>query len=459
MEDKTFADLGLSPERLAAVEALGWTKPTPIQAKAIPPGLEGRDVVGIAQTGTGKTAAFMIPGLERVSAGDGLQILVLCPTRELAQQVSDDTAGFSKGTNIRTEVIHGGVGYGPQITALEQGFEVTGVDPNRPPEASYPVEALDIAREAELTKLLEANDAVVVCLPYHLSLPVARLAHASGTHYLDLTEDVATTKAIQKMGETSEKAMIPQCGLAPGFIGIVGASLVERFDTVRSLRLRVGALPQHPTGLLGYAFNWSPEGVVNEYLEPCEVLKDGVPQAVPPMGQLETIFVGGKRLEAFTTSGGLGTMCETYAGKIDELNYKTMRYPGHCELMQFFFHELGMDNSRADAGKILVNAKPPVNDDVVYVHASAEGVRGGQLLREEFVRAYYPMRFGDRVWRAISWTTAGSVVSVVEMLAEGHLPQKGFVQQEAIELERFLGTKFGQHYAGGRICPGASEVE
>jgi ATP-dependent RNA helicase RhlE len=131
LETKTFAELGLSPERLAAVEALGWTTPTPIQAKAIPPGLAGKDVVGIAQTGTGKTAAFMIPGLERIKAGGGLQILVLCPTRELAQQVSDDTVELAKGTSIRSEVIHGGVGYGPQITALDQGFEVIVATPGR----------------------------------------------------------------------------------------------------------------------------------------------------------------------------------------------------------------------------------------------------------------------------------------------------------------------------------------
>src|SRR5690606_25096245 len=123
--------LGLSPQRLAAVEALGWTVPTPIQRKAIPPGLRGSDVVGIAQTGTGKTGAFMIPGLERVEAGAGLQILVLCPTRELAQQVAEDTEALAKGTSIRCEAIFGGVGYGPQITALDKGYEVIVATPGR----------------------------------------------------------------------------------------------------------------------------------------------------------------------------------------------------------------------------------------------------------------------------------------------------------------------------------------
>jgi len=126
-----FDDLGISPERLAAIEALGWTRPTPIQARAIPPGLKGGDVVGIAQTGTGKTAAFMIPALERVDAGKGLQVLVLCPTRELAQQVSDDTEALSKGTQIRSQAIFGGVSYEPQIHALKQGYEVIVATPGR----------------------------------------------------------------------------------------------------------------------------------------------------------------------------------------------------------------------------------------------------------------------------------------------------------------------------------------
>jgi ATP-dependent RNA helicase RhlE len=126
-----FDTLGISPERLAAIEALGWTRPTPIQAQAIPAGLQGKDVVGIAQTGTGKTAAFMIPALERVNEGKGLQVLVLCPTRELAQQVSDDTEALSKGTKIRSAAIFGGVGYGPQIQALEQGYEVIVATPGR----------------------------------------------------------------------------------------------------------------------------------------------------------------------------------------------------------------------------------------------------------------------------------------------------------------------------------------
>jgi ATP-dependent RNA helicase RhlE len=127
----TFKSLGLSEASQAAVEALGWTEPTPIQRLAIPPAMQGQDVVGIAQTGTGKTGGFMLPALEEVEAGGGLQVLVLCPTRELAQQVADDTANLSKGTNIRCHAIFGGVKYGPQNDALSQGFEIITATPGR----------------------------------------------------------------------------------------------------------------------------------------------------------------------------------------------------------------------------------------------------------------------------------------------------------------------------------------
>jgi saccharopine dehydrogenase-like NADP-dependent oxidoreductase len=143
-------------------------------------------------------------------------------------------------------------------------------------------------------------------------------------------------------------------------------------------------------------------------------------------------------------------MCETYKGKVDKLNYKTMRYPGHMKLMRFYFHELLMKENRKAAGEILVNAMPPVNDDVVYIHAAVEGWKNiagkKQLVKEEFVNAYYPQEIAGQEWRAISWTTACSICAVIEMVAKGKLPQKGFIKQEDIPLSEFLKTKNGSYY-------------
>jgi len=246
------------------------------------------------------------------------------------------------------------------------GFSVVGIDQRKPLETS-PVNArsVDVTNVELLGIELASVDAVLSCLPYHLNASVADTAHRLGIHYFDLTEDVATTTRIRELAQDSRSLMAPQCGLAPGFVGIVAASQAESFDSCRSIRMRVGALPQHPTGLMGYAFNWSPEGVVNEYLNDCEVIEEGVQKWVSPMEWHETIYVEGTQLEAFTTSGGLGTMCETYLGRVDNIDYKTMRYPGHMRLMNFFFHELLMREQRDLAGQILTNAKPPVDDDVV----------------------------------------------------------------------------------------------
>jgi saccharopine dehydrogenase-like NADP-dependent oxidoreductase len=210
--------------------------------------------------------------------------------------------------------------------------------------------------------------------------------------------------------------------------------------------MRVGALPQNPTGLLGYAFNWSPEGVVNEYLNDCEVIEDGERKWVSPMEWLETIYIDGIKLEAFTTSGGLATMCDTYLGKVANIDYKTMRYPGHVDLMNFFFHELLMRERREEAGQILVHAKPPVDDDVVYVHVATEGISESKPERKEFVRAYRPLEIAGKHRTAISWTTSASVVAVIEMVRDGKLPQQGFIKQEDIGLEDFLATNTGSLY-------------
>ena len=330
----------------------------------------------------------------------------------------------------------------------EAGYATTGVDMHPPHEAvPFAVTIADITSPEGLKSALSNVDAVLSCLPFNLNVNVATAAHAAGIHYFDLTEDVPTTKAIMELAKTSNGLMAPQCGLAPGFIGIVGAAHIAMFETCRSAKMRVGALPQHPTGLLGYAFNWSPVGVVNEYLNDCEVIEEGVHKWVSPMEWKEKLFIDGLELEAFTTSGGLGTMCETYLGKVDNIDYKTMRYPGHMDLMNFFFHELLMREDREEAGRILVNAKPPVNDDIVYVHVAAEGMIDGRLGRKEFVRAYKPITLAGSPQTAIAWTTAGSVVAVIDMVRSGTLPNHGFLRQEDIGLKAFLATKTGKLFA------------
>lgn len=323
-------------------------------------------------------------------------------------------------------------------------FKVVGFDSRAREVPNLQTQVMDVADATALREALREVDAVVSCLPYHLNIAVAEAAHDTGVHYFDLTEDVPTTnRVIELSKDRPDSAFVPQCGLAPGLIGIVGASLAASFDSIRSIELKVGALPQNPTGLLGYAFNWSAEGVVNEYLNDCEVLRSGERRFVPAMTEKERVVIGGIELEAALTSGGLGTMCQTYEGRVQRLDYKTMRYPGHFRQMHFLFEELNLRDERELVGRILVDAKPPVNDDVVYLHAAVEGVHTGQPFRRNHVRAYRPLDIDGQTWRAISWTTAASAVAVVELVAAGKLPSKGFVRQEDISLDDLLATRSG----------------
>lgn len=325
----------------------------------------------------------------------------------------------------------------------ETGFMVTGLDERVPQSVGFPCAPMDARDEAELERALFGQEAVLSCLPYDLNATVATVAHEIGIHYFDLTEDVTTTQRIRKLADTSTAVMAPQCGLAPGFVGIVAADLAAQLDTCRSLKLRAGALPQHPSGRLGYAFNWSPMGVVNEYLNDCEVIEDGLHKYVSPMEWHETVYVGGTKLEAFTTSGGIGTMCSSYLGCVDNVDYKTLRYPGHVDLMNFLFHELLMRERRMLSSQILRRAKPPVKDDVVHVHIAAEGEAGGDTHRLEYVRSFLPRRLCGRSRTAIAWTTAASAVSVIELVKRGELPAKGFLKQENVPFTSFSSTPTG----------------
>jgi saccharopine dehydrogenase-like NADP-dependent oxidoreductase len=328
-------------------------------------------------------------------------------------------------------------------------FNIKGLDKNQP-ATELPFEVLkgDVSDRNLLEKLIPEFDAVVSCMPYNLNLAIAEIAWKTGKHYFDLTEDVPTTSAIRAMATQGSQAVLaPQCGLAPGLIGIVGADLAKRFTKLRDIELRVGALPKYPNGLLGYSFTWSPAGVINEYLNDCEAIHNGELKLVSALDGLETINIEGNEFEAFSTSGGLGTMCETYLGKVDTLNYKTIRYPGHGKLMKFLLYELILKNKRELIEEILTEAKPPVQEDVVYVYAVVEGWKNQTLEREEFYRAYSPKNIDSKHWRAISWTTAASIVAVVEMVADGKLPQTGFIKQEEIDFEKFLETETGKFFS------------
>ena len=315
--------------------------------------------------------------------------------------------------------------------------------------------ALDAADPAALHAALAGRYAVLSAAPYHLTVPIARAARAAGVHYLDLTEDVASTRAVRDLAVGATTAFIPQCGLAPGFVSIVAADLARGFDTLDSVRLRVGALPAYPSNALNYNLTWSTEGVINEYCEPCEAIVDGQRHEVPALEEREEFSLDGVLYEAFNTSGGLGTLCETLAGKVRTLNYRTIRYPGHAAIMKALLHDLRLKDRRDVLKDILEQALPATMQDVVIVFVTACGLREGRLQQDTYARKIYSHVLAGRLCSAIQITTASSLCAMLDMLADGTLLQQGFVRQEEVALPAFLANRFGRVYAMDELARAA----
>jgi len=252
---------------------------------------------------------------------------------------------------------------------------------------------------------------------------------------------------VRELAADTGTTFIPQCGLAPGFVSVVAFHLAKRFDVLDSVKLQVGALPQYPSNALNYNLTWSTDGVINEYCEPCEAIVNGVRREVQPLEDREEFSLDGVTYEAFNTSGGLGTLCDTLEGKVRTLNYRTIRYPGHAAIMRALLNDLRLRDRRHVLKDILEQAVPTTLQDVVIIFVTVSGRKNGQLVQETYANKIYSREVEGRTMSAIQITTAAAICTVLDLLATGALPQSGFVRQEDIALKVFLENRFGQVFS------------
>jgi saccharopine dehydrogenase-like NADP-dependent oxidoreductase len=331
-----------------------------------------------------------------------------------------------------------------QVTLADRSAEVLGgVDRNE----RIRTMAADVEDGSKLVDLLNGQLAVLNAGPFHLTMRIAEAARAARTHYLDLTEDVASTRRVRELAADAGTAFIPQCGLAPGFVSIAAFDMAKRFESLDSVKLRVGALPQYPSNALNYNLTWSTDGVINEYCEPCEAIVNGVAREVPPLEEREEFSLDGVTYEAFNTSGGLGTLCATLEGKVRNLNYRTIRYPGHAAIMRALLNDLRLRDRRDVLKDILEHAVPTTLQDVVIIFVTVSGRRSGQLVQETYANKIYSRDVDGRTLSAIQITTAAAICTVLDLLATDRLPRSGFIRQEDIPLQVFLENRFGQVYS------------
>jgi lysine 6-dehydrogenase len=318
----------------------------------------------------------------------------------------------------------------------------------------YPQKAraaqIDCNDQQAVVALMRGHVSAISCVNYWLNERLARAAIEAGTHFCDLggNNDVVDAE-LALDAEAREKGIniIPDCGLAPGMVAVLAAHGAEQFEKLDSIHIRVGGLPQTPKPPLDYQLVFSVEGLINEYIEPARVIRDGKVTIVDSMTELESLSFAEEpftKLEAFQTSGGTSTLVETFLGKVRDLDYKTIRYPGHCARFKTMI-DLGLCNSdpipvdgtqvkpRRVLGELLVKNLPHDEPDVVLVRVEFAG--DGKMLRYDIIDRADP----ETGLSAMMRTTAFPASIIAQMMARGDVLERGATPQEkAIDPEKFV---------------------
>jgi lysine 6-dehydrogenase len=313
---------------------------------------------------------------------------------------------------------------------------------------------LDVRDREAVLAVMRESDAVMSAIPYYLNLQLAELAVEAGVHFCDLggnTEIVFQQKELADRATAKGVTIIPDCGVAPGMVNILAEHGIRQLDTVESVRIYVGGLPQHPEPPLNYQVVYSLEGVLDYYTTRSWVLRGGRRSQVTALSEREPVEfpapVG--TLEAFHTAGGLSTMAFRYEGKIPEMEYKTLRYPGHAEVMETI-RDLGLldlepvdlDGIKVSPRDVFVAAVGPKlakkGKDLLALRVTVRGTKGGKPAERRFdlVDRYDEVHGISAMMR----TTGYSLSITGQMQVRGEVGPPGvWTPDECMPAEAYIG--------------------
>ncbi len=326
-------------------------------------------------------------------------------------------------------------------------------------EKIIPVE-LDVTNEEELAQLMAEIDVAVSCITYKHNYELAKIALATKTHFVDLggnEEIVAKEFMLDELAKEQGITIIPDLGLAPGLVSLLAVSAAESFDEIYDIRLRVGGLPANPDDcFMDYCQVFSIDGLINEYHEDCTVLRDGKIFSVPSLSDNESIEFPRPfgTMEAFNTSGGISTLPQSYLGRVQHLDYKTIRYPGHCDAIHML-KELGMMSKEAvetASGpvvprdllfKLLSDKLPKDEPDVVLVRVMVSGLKDKKPVQIVWDCIDYADQAAGLT--AMMRMTAFPASIVAQMIARGDITERGVLRQETtVPTKLFLAEMDGR---------------
>jgi len=296
----------------------------------------------------------------------------------------------------------------------------------------------------QFSDFVDGKTLIINALPFTENINLYKACQKSGVAYFDLSEDDGLDKYLASFQQGLSFTM-PHCGLAPGMSSIVAFHLLEKLENPQKLKIRVGALSQNASNKLRYYTSWSGDGLVNEYLGDCHVIRDGQNVTEKALTGYEKITINSKEYEAFNTSGGIGTLAKTIKEKWNDFitaDYKTLRRIGHHDYVDFLFNDLQLDQSSLTA--IFKTCIPKTRKDEVIIYASASG--DGEEDMCTYYKVFRPKVINGRSFSAIEYTTAIGVLAMVELYINKKIPQEGYVKQEDVNWQDALKTKFGNFY-------------
>jgi lysine 6-dehydrogenase len=312
---------------------------------------------------------------------------------------------------------------------------------------------VDVTNSQQVIELMRGHDAAISCVVYHHNLRLARGAVEARVNFCDLGGNNSVVDEELALDEAAREAginIIPDCGLAPGMVSVLVAHGAQRFERLDEVHIRVGGLPQHPRPPLDYQIVFSVEGLINEYVERARVIRGGRIVEVDSMTEIERLEFPEPfgEMEAFQTSGGTSTLPESFTGRVRELDYKTIRYPGHCERFKLLIDlglassvEMELDGARVSPrrvlGEMLTRHLPSDEPDVVLIRVEFRGIAEG--VRRE-MRYDIVDRFDESTGlSAMMRTTAFPASIIAQMMARGLTKMKGAIPQErAVPPDSFI---------------------
>ena len=286
---------------------------------------------------------------------------------------------------------------------------------------------LDASDRAQLTKVMDECDSVISALSFRFNPLVAEVALATGTSYFDLTEDVETTRKVRAISKkaTLGQIFMPQCGLAPGFISIVANHLTKAFDQLDTVRMRVGALPQFPTGALKYNLTWSTDGLINEYCNPCEAIHERQPYRSVAAGGTRAFFSRWRPVRGVQHQWRAWHTVRDARREGARVELQDCSLPGASRSRCCYAGQRVAANEKRELLKeILEDSVPITFQDVVVTFCTVTGRETGSWCKSATRVKSITNSIADENWSAIQITTAGGICAVVDMHASGQLPQR-----------------------------------